>query len=902
MGIVRLAKSLRLLNSIKEYNNRADDINDKIPGNRVYMDFVSIVYKIQETVAMELNYLLFSFMLIKEELININELIDVKFKNTIDKYKSSFDDNDYKKIIAAFDHIYDNSINIDLLKTYINGDFIDNFKKYIRTNENLKKFIYKEVINFIVDLLTQKLHDVEYVLIAFDGIPSYGKIQEQRQRRYMRYAFMEFKKNIIENSNNVVHVKKTKLYQLRDEYDREQFNVDIKSAIDYVYNMYHNGSLQNDLMNIIIRYKKNNNHIQKVNEKYNVGSSEIEFDNTEYVVNIEVIDREYGEGEKVLMDKLIDDYQKYGDNKSYVFYSPDGDSVILCLYIYIKHKINKLNVVKTYMLSPSQKHNLQSQYVDIPTLYNNIIITVKKFQYVSGQQTHKNLDTNKDKDSICRDFIFMINLYGNDFIHQIPTMEISTTFMDLLYIYAKFLRDNDYILKYDKIVNINFGVMSDFFTYLTKYEQYIMMDSYLVDVNDKNTIYKYFGDIFPHRYVIDYREKILSIKNKLYDEIKYKNTKYGEIKNKIINIIDDLNKIITVSGKKYGDIFIKLEVKDIDTYTQKIMENIEYLKKDTPKFIYNTRPKKNRDGDSMMKMINEIEKNLDNKPININDVEHHNDKRIRDFSFDYENIRLLIPHNQMPTMREDVDIFLLEWKSGQWTKILNAYNFNLGYDWKNKKIKYIDSEMKRYQYNMLNMNNTQLNKMITNYLKTISWMIDYYMNTNLKNTENVISTWAYTYDRSPFISHISEYLADTTIVNLRKTMKNIYNKSLVNNKDYISYDLHKFYIYPQSKEIIQKIPDNYKNAFPDMIEYVKFTIEQSKMDKNVDIKRVFDCRLCPYFSKCIFESDLLTFNELKRLKLPNDIINKISRMSVPNISKHYNKFYNKLYAYDKKYD
>ena len=343
------------------------------------------------------------------------------------------------------------------------------------------------MIYFIVDMLTQKIHDVEYVLIAFDGIPSYGKIQEQRQRRYMRYAFMEFKKNIIENSNNAVHVNKTKIYQLRDEYDRDHFDVDIRSAIEYVYNMYHDGRLQNDIMNGIIRYKKNN----KINDEISY-SSEIESSNTEYIVNVEVIDREYGEGEKVLMDKLIDDYLNYGDDKSYVFYSPDGDSVILCLYIYIKHKINKLNVVKTYMLSPSQKHNLQSQYVDIPILYNNIINMVKKF-------AHKNLNINaeNDKDSICRDFIFMINLFGNDFIHQIPTMEISTTFIDLLYIYSKFLKDNDYILKYDKIVNINFEVMADFFKYLTKYEQYIMMDSYLIDVNDKNKIYKYFGDIFP---------------------------------------------------------------------------------------------------------------------------------------------------------------------------------------------------------------------------------------------------------------------------------------------------------------------------------------------------------------------------------------------------------------------
>ena len=145
-------------------------------------------------------------------------------------------------------------------------------------------------------------------------------------------------------------------------------------------------------------------------------------------------------------------------------------------------------------------------------------------------------------------------------------------------------------------------------------------------------------EIYFHRYVIDYRENYYQFKNKLYDEIKSKHTKYSEIKNKITNIIDDLNKIITVSGKKYGDRFMKVEVKDIAIYAQKITENTEYLKKDIPKFIYNTRPKKNRDADSMMEMINEIEKDLNNNSININNVEHHSDKRIRDFSFDYLKI------------------------------------------------------------------------------------------------------------------------------------------------------------------------------------------------------------------------------------------------------------------------
>src|ERR1700730_3726531 len=89
MGIVRLAKCLRLLDSISEYESRKEDLKHKIEGNRVYMDFVSIVYKQQTNVAKELNYLLFSFILIKMNLLNSTELLSEKFLNMIQKYNGS---------------------------------------------------------------------------------------------------------------------------------------------------------------------------------------------------------------------------------------------------------------------------------------------------------------------------------------------------------------------------------------------------------------------------------------------------------------------------------------------------------------------------------------------------------------------------------------------------------------------------------------------------------------------------------------------------------------------------------------------------------------------------------------------------------------------------------------------
>jgi hypothetical protein len=96
----------------------------------------------------------------------------------------------------------------------------------------------------------------------------------------------------------------------------------------------------------------------------------------------------------------------------------------------------------------------------------------------------------------------------------------------------------------------------------------------------------------------------------------------------------------------------------------------------------------------------------------------------------------------------------------------------------------------------------------------------------------------------------------------------VYKKSLVSFDNYLKSDKHKFYIYPQSSDIIKSLPDKYKIYFPDMINYVNHSIKLAKSsNKYIDKKlRVFDCRMCPYFSKCIFKSKHMTFNELMNIK------------------------------------
>jgi hypothetical protein len=225
---------------------------------------------------------------------------------------------------------------------------------------------------------------------------------------------------------------------------------------------------------------------------------------------------------------------------------------------------------------------------------------------------------------------------------------------------------------------------------------------------------------------------------------------------------------------------------------------------------------------------------------------------------------------------------------------LNAYPCELGYDWKTHTIKTIDAEMKRYQYEMLGLNNTQTQNLVGYYLKTLFWITDYYMNTysNQMNTNDMISTWSYNFPRAPFINHINLFFSNNDNIESAKLLKNTYKRSLVPISQYIGSDKHQLYIYPQSDEVLASLPEKYKINFPDMKNYVDSTFktmehvkngqenqENQKNQKNQD--NAFDCRNCPYFSKCLFKSKNLSYKELMGLDL--NVINKSPSIKSPSI-------------------
>lgn len=855
MGIVRLAKCLRSLKSLIEYKDRQTDINNKIHGERVYMDFVSIVYSTSIRVTDEINYLLYSFILLLLKLLNNEELKSNKLIEMIIKYERYIPrSNDIIKILNNL--TINSDMNIDdafneVHKIISDISFIDEYLNRVNMNDVKNQIMYENVLFFIVDMLTQKITNVEYILIAFDGIPSFGKIQEQRQRRYMRYAYTEFQKTIGSTKDYYKTAKdKIDIKYARSIYDEKRILIDIRGAIEYIYNQYHNGMLQKDIKT----------NINQVRNNDNIGETDI---------IIDVIDRPYGEGEKILMDKLMQDYDKYKNTKSYVFYSPDGDSVILCTHIYIKTKIDNLYVVKTYNLDPSDKHNESSQYVDIKVLYNNIIRCVERLskrKFTSEQ--------NDDKDNICSDFILLMNMFGNDFIHQIPTLEISTTFIDIMYVYSKYILNNPYLtININSMMKINYDSFGKFVKILASYENMLMYDSVIANIERKGKILGLFGEIFAGRYLFDYKDHVKRIKNDILKNMT-NGSKLDYVKKLVDDGINELNKIITVTGKKYGEIWKLVEVKNIDNYAKKIMENRKILSSHYPSYINRLQKKGNNNEYELTEFVKDIESDLyeSNKSIDLDAILKSEDNVIRDFSFDYMNIRLLTPHNQMPTTKHDIDLFLLDWRRGKWGTLLNGSYYDIGYNFAMGERKDLQYEIQRYQKNVLGFNKKEMNMMIKDYLKTLSWMVDYYMNTDDGSTSTKISTWSYNYGRSPFLTQISEYITDNekTKDYMKEMFNDVYESSLVPFDSYIKTDKHKLYIYPQSGETISTIPNKYKQYFPNLQNEVRVIIQKyNSNDTNTktNTKQFFDCRMCPYFTKCLFDAEHITFDLLNSLNI-----------------------------------
>ena len=316
----------------------------------------------------------------------------------IDKYKEILN-NLLKELIYRFNDI-DNFLHINILfKKYIiyidEKVHLEKTLNNILTFKNNNNFLIEEIHNEIFELIIN-MQSLQAINIFFDGVPYTAKIKKQLHNKIGNRVIKEIYEELEEK------------YIIKNHndilYDKYKFDIDISSTISNL--------VESTIYNKI--YNKFNKLIINLNGREYPGESD---------------------------HKIIDYIKKNNINKISLIFSPDADAIILATYL---TNINKLTYVLKYDQTPIRKTNYLLKYYLLNTNYyiKNIL---------------SKITCNIESKLIIMDILFLFNLFGNDFIPGIASLEIKKNYKLIFDIYNE---NNVSILYYEKniykINSINF--------------------------------------------------------------------------------------------------------------------------------------------------------------------------------------------------------------------------------------------------------------------------------------------------------------------------------------------------------------------------------------------------------------------------------------------------------------
>ncbi len=325
-------------------------------GNHLLIDFNSIIHVVSQRVVNDLNFIIYDF---------IKNKVPDKLLN---KYK-------------------------------IKETVMEDFQKWCNQETNIDNLIIDEVINEMLNIIktlvdTKKLKSI---YIGIDGVPSKGKIQEQKQRRYMGAVISSFKKHIFAK------------YEKEMSRDKIRYNYEM-NKISWNKNLITPSTLFMDIM----YYKLIDQHtIKQINNicpklKYYRVSGPYES----------------GEGEKKIVNYI---YNNFEPESKYLIYSPDADITLLALLLTVKRNDGFMGVKKIIILRHNQQTN-QHNSMDIEILGTNIHNFIKKeVPKISYNQA-------------INEIVFIFTVFGNDFLPKIESFNVKNDFEFIIHRYIGLLQ------------------------------------------------------------------------------------------------------------------------------------------------------------------------------------------------------------------------------------------------------------------------------------------------------------------------------------------------------------------------------------------------------------------------------------------------------------------------------
>ena len=666
----------------------------------------------------------------------------------------------------------------------------------------VKSYILKELLNFI------KPDKLKFFYIAIDGVPSKSKMLEQKKRRYMGAFAYNYKKRLFDKYEDVLKNNN------RHQYEKYKITWGTYNITPGTVFMHKIDSLLGSEIFI--------NNLKKVckNLKTYIYSGPYE----------------PGEGENKIVNRLRSMEQEPSD---YLIYSPDSDVTLLCLLLNCKHTpLDKRLVTKLSILRHNQQKN-NYDVVDIDKLSANIYIYINK---------EINKDMSPSRDNCINDIVFLLTIFGNDFLPKIESFNVKYDFDRIIDKYIQTLSEN-YTGNYNYIID---------FDYTSKDK-----------IIDQQILVKIL-----HKLQIDEGSNL----QKVYMSTNYQN--YNRLK-KIMgadqeNFTEVLSQFLDNLRKFHNDISLR-ENRD---KLKKWLNNDKFLNK-LKRLVHlqelkgkNLNKVKNEDfiytyieHYDRYKKLPQVMVTFKKFARTINDIYHRSklEKTLDNIDPNLE----LTPY--------DEELYKFDYMLDEYVKKLNSRSIDIGYISVDPKTYSFKTEkiikgVKRYYKEYFDIDDINSKKMVNitkTYLKGLVWVFEYYFNHHdIEYHRENADIMFYPYSHAPLLKQIYEILQRLNDDFLKNVSDKLEEKK-VDRKSFFNTLEQMMYVTPV-QIFTEMIPKEYKD-------FVKSSGYYPNMNKVVDNiwndvnNDEIDCRGVIFLTKC----HLKVNNEIQDFDEDREFIKKL---------------------------
>ena len=812
--------------------------------NHLFLDFNSIIHVSSQKILVDVNTFLRAILKNLYNSANINNTV---FTEKFILYKM---ENIQKKIT----------------KNSSPENVIAMFKEHF-ADKYLDKLIITLVINTVLHIMRTYCQGqtIYSLMLAIDGVPSKGKMIEQKQRRYLGAITEKYKQKILNEYKEYLLEEDNYIYLATHD------------NIEWSRNKITPGTA---FMHKLVNYLKND----KIQTKIKTNRPKIKIIISDMY--------EVGEGEK----KIVNYINRYFTNTddSIMIYSPDADMILLCMLL----PVNNL-----YMLRHNQQTSMQSNtmiydLIDILMLKNNISYYINNHPNYSKEQ----FDVNR----INYDIVCISTLFGNDFVPKIETLNVKKGFQNILDAYLKTLlklkEKKRYLVKLpsltcpqgDKVklpsLTCPQGDKVKLPSLTCPQGDKVKLPSLASPKRDKVKLPK--GDNKQH--VSQFHLSFSFFKNILNFLLPEEDDfiKHNELYNQYITIgqIKNVFDYVEITSENLVPIFNKFR-QEYENLKNLIKNNGNYSYFKTNDMFMNSLKK------SIVVIMNE-------QPVNtsyLTNIEMI--KLLKDYYYKYKDFPWL--NINLNTWSHSINDF-------KHKKIVKEKNFN---EYQREIYKFdnmLDEYYIKFNTQPLNLTKKKINEYYSNYfgvtlfnkdnsltketnqimhdyLEGILWVFNYYY-----NDATYINSWYYEHEKAPLIKHLLIFLNSINIKYFTDVFINLDKYQIDNFETYFNPIEQLIYVSPMTNKIIKLLPSNYQKYITsaDLDLFLKnYFININEITNrlwNSKISNEIDCHSVMFFNKCLIKSitkptkldDKLFLKAIRKVQ-PNTVSSRRSVSAIP---------------------